>query len=249
MILYFSATGNSKHVAKRVAAAVGDSITAIDGCAASEQYTFDLINNEPLGIISPVYDWGLPSIVRDFLGKAAFMTDKEAYVYFVATYGTTSGQAARMAAELLSHGGIKLSAKFSVKMPDTWTVLFDLSNADKVGTINANADKEIDGIIPHIASHDTGDFSKNKIPYFIAKIAYRHYESVRQTKHFHILDSCVGCGSCAKNCPVQAITLENSKPRWVKSKCAMCLRCLHRCPRFSIQYENKTQNHGQYVHP
>lgn len=31
--------------------------------------------------------------------------------------------------------------------------------------------------------------------------------------------------------------------------CAMCLGYLHRCPKFAIQYDDKTKNHGQYLHP
>ena len=29
----------------------------------------------------------------------------------------------------------------------------------------------------------------------------------------------------------------------------MCLGYLHRCPKFAIQYDDKTKDHGQYLHP
>lgn len=54
---------------------------------------------------------------------------------------------------------------------------------------------------------------------------------------------------CVKSCPVKAIDLQMKKPVWVKNECVMCLRCLHLCPKFAIQYDNKTQNHGQYLNP
>lgn len=59
-------------------------------------------------------------------------------------------------------------------------------------------------------------------------------------------DSCIGCGKCARNCPVSAIAMENKKPVWVKEKCTLCLGCLHRCPVFAIQYGKHTKAHGQY---
>lgn len=73
---------------------------------------------------------------------------------------------------------------------------------------------------------------------------------VRKTSNLHLEDSCIGCGLCAKKCPVQAIEMQNKKPVWIKDKCVMCLGCLHRCHKFAIQYGNeKTKEHGQYTNP
>ncbi|MCD7807919.1 MAG: EFR1 family ferrodoxin [Erysipelotrichaceae bacterium] len=89
----------------------------------------------------------------------------------------------------------------------------------------------------------------NKVPMLLVKAGHAVYEPVRKTKHFHVEKSCIGCGLCAINCPIQAIEIKNNRPKWIKDKCVMCLRCLHHCPTFAIQYENATQKHGQYHHP
>lgn len=70
-----------------------------------------------------------------------------------------------------------------------------------------------------------------------------------RTSHFTVEDTCVGCGLCARNCPVSAIEIREKKPVWVKDECVMCLRCLHHCPKFAIQYGKRTKQHGQYTHP
>ncbi len=108
----------------------------------------------------------------------------------------------------------------------------------------------MDYIIKQIKNFVAGDFMKNKLPYPLAKIGYNiEYDSMRKTKHFSVEDSCIGCGLCAKNCPVSAIKLKDHKPEWIKEQCVMCLSCLHHCPKFAIQYGKNTKKHGQYTHP
>ena len=104
-------------------------------------------------------------------------------------------------------------------------------------------------MIKQIKNFTAGDFMKNKIPYPLAKIGYHiEYDAMRKTKHFSVEDTCVGCGLCAKNCPISAIKLKDRKPEWMKEQCVMCLACLHHCPKFAIQYGKHTKKHGQYVH-
>ena len=248
MILYFSATGNSEYVAQRIAAETGDIAVSITDYYKKQIFSFDE-KYKTLGIVSPTYSWGLPVIVTEFLQRLD-LSHKPDYLFFIATYGTTPGQTGRFADNILAPKGLSLSAKFSVKMPDTWTPIFDLSNKEKVRRINDNAELEIDYIIKQIKNFTVGDFMKNKLPYPLAKIGYNiEYDSMRKTKHFSVDDTCIGCGLCAKKCPVQAIEMQNKRPVWSKEKCVMCLGCLHRCPKFAIQYGKNTKSHGQYTNP
>lgn len=249
MIFYFSATGNSQYVAERLAKVYNDETYYMAECLHKNKLTYQLSEGEPLGIVCPTYCLALPSIVEDFLGKVTIEIDgtNKPYVYFVATYGTTPGQTGYFANEFMSAKGLAINAFFSVKMPDTWTPFFDLSNKQKVQATNDKAEEQINFIIDNIKEYRCGDFMRLKTPLFIAKIGKRFfYPHLRQTKHFHVEDKCIGCGFCAKKCPVQAIELKNKKPTWKVKECVMCLGCLHRCPRFAIQYGNSTKKHGQY---
>lgn len=117
MIFYFSATGNSRYVAERIAAATGDETISIPDCCKSDRFSFDE-TDKTVGIVCPTYSWGLPSIVQEFLEKLT-LRSRPSYLWFAATYGTTPGQTGRFAEDILKRSGLTVSAKFSVQMPDT----------------------------------------------------------------------------------------------------------------------------------
>ena len=85
MILYFSGTGNSKYVAKRIADALGDEILNLnDRIKVSD--TLSVETDERLIVVTPAYAWRIPRIVRDWLRKTELRGAKQAW--FVMTCGS-----------------------------------------------------------------------------------------------------------------------------------------------------------------
>lgn len=249
MIFYFSATGNCKYVAIRLASSKDEKLVAIAEAMKKGEFTYAVPKGERVGIIVPTYNWALPSIVNEFLEKLEFKFEEKTYLYFIATYGTNTGRTGLYANRYLEKKGLFFDAYYSVKMPDTWTPVFNLSNQEKMARINDKAESSIDEIREQVLDNTIGDFMRAKLPKFAVKWHYPMYEKMRMTKKLHVEDSCIGCGICEKKCPVAAIEVKNGKPVWVKDQCVMCLGCLHRCPKFAIQYGKATKKHGQYINP
>ena len=245
MILYFSATGNSKYTAERIAARFGDSPVLIEGHSGN----IELEQDEVFGIVTPVYFWELPENVREFLRNVT-INGKPSYTFIVTTYGTTPGCTFSEAKKLLAKKGITLSAGFSVRMPDTWTPLFDLSDKAQVERENKQAEESINKLLEDIGSRINGCGMKKRTPYFLKLLSHPLYNSARKTKLFCAEDTCIGCGLCAGKCPAKAIEIKDKKPVWIKKQCILCFRCIHSCPEFAIQYKNgENKKHGQYINP
>lgn len=249
MIFYFSATGNTKYVAERISKEIGEKVVSIAECFENNKFSFEIKDKEAIGFITPTYFWGLPSIVREFLDKVELKNLGESYVFHIATFGTTTGQISNMMKNYLEQKGVILNTTFSIKMVDTWTPVFDLTDKNKISRINEGVEHQIDNICKEIKNKSVGDYSKNKVLKFAVNIYYPLYEKKRKTSNFTVEESCIGCKICEKKCPVKAIEIQDGKPVWVKDECTLCLGCLHRCPKFAIQYGKNTKKHGQFTNP
>lgn len=249
MIIYFSATGNNKYLAQQIANDNEEKCISIIKCMKNDIKELNVPENESLGIIVPTYFLKLPSLVDDFFSKVKINVKPDTYVYCIASYGTTTGYTLGYVKEYLEDMNIKLNAEFEVTMPDTWTVVFDYTDKEKVRIETDYVEKQLSFIKPFIMDKKETpinprlNFKKDKENY------EKTYEECSQTKHLHVMDNCISCSLCAKDCPINAIEMVDGKPVWIADNCLICLRCLHRCPTFSIQYDDKTQNHGQYTNP
>lgn len=249
MILYFSATGNSKYVAERLAEATADKAVSIRDLINEDNYIINLAKDEKLGIVSPVYCWALPENVGKFINKCTFNCEDTPYTYFVATYGMNTGTARVNLKVDLKARKIKLNANYGVVMVNTFIPLYDVNDAKENAKIEAKSEKTIDEIATKINNKEEGEFIKDTAAPLAAKISLAYYEKARQTSKFSVNEKCTGCGLCAEQCPEEAIQMVEGKPEWKQAKCLLCLGCYHRCPAYAVQYGNNSNKKGQYTNP
>lgn len=249
MIFYYSATGNSRHVATQLAAALDDDAVSISDCQAEGRTSFELPADRPIGLVTPTYFMGLPTLMSDFLDTLDLNIEGNPYVYLVATFGNFSGATRAMTAKALKKHGVQLSAAFGVRMVDTWTPWFDVSDHKRNLRITREADARIDDIAARVLRREEGSHRLRTGPLLEARAIHALWKRGRSTAPFSVSDACIGCGICAQKCPSNAIRMSEGTPVWASSTCAQCLGCLHRCPVFAIQRGPRTKRHGQWTHP
>lgn len=92
MVVYFTGTGNSRYVAQRIAAALGDELLSMNDRINAED-TSSVKTDERMVIVTPTCAWRIPRPVENWLRRTEFPGTKQAW--FVMTCGGKIGNAAK----------------------------------------------------------------------------------------------------------------------------------------------------------
>lgn len=251
MIFYFSATGNSKYVAERIAAATDDRLIFLRDAVRSRSYRCDVSRESRIGFVVPVYFQGLPSILNFFLEKLELTGYRDQYLYVVLTCGSRTGDAAGQMAKLLGKKGLSLSAQFGIPMVDNYVPMFRIPDREETQQLLERAEEYIDEACRAVRAKGIGDYNRcqGPAPRLQTAAAYPVYAHGRSTRPFVVTDGCIGCGLCQEICPCGAINLSEGRPVWSKPKCVQCLGCLHRCPTGAIHWKKPDEDQGRYYNP
>lgn len=239
MILYFSGTGNSKYVAERLAELLGEELCNME----SGHQPPTMADDEPLGIVFPVYAWGLPNIVSEYLGKKVISNH---FVWTVMTCGDDMGYADVILEKLLKRS---VNAAYSLQMPNTYVCLpgFDVDPAELAQKKMAETEKLLPGIAESIRSRKNDSvLNRGSMPWMKTYVLRPLFNKFLVTdKFFRKTQGCNACGLCAKQCPTTDIAMIAGGPIWQNKECTGCLRCYHNCPKHAIEWGKFTRNKGQ----
>ena len=244
MILYFSGTGNSKYVAKRIADALGDEIVNLNDRIKSSD-TSPVETGERLIVVTPTYAWRIPRVVRDWLLKTELRGAKQ--VWFVMTCGSEIGNADKYNCELCAEKAISCMGTAQIVMPENYIAMFSAPQADEAREIVAKAEPSIDRAIAAIQHNQPFAPTRNKLydRFMSGPVNPIFYKFCVKADAFTVSDTCIGCGQCAKRCPMNNVTLKDGKPGWGRN-CTHCMACICYCPVSAIEYGKKSVGQPRY---
>lgn len=247
MIFYYSGCGNSRHVAECLAEAENEQLEFIPQALREGNLHFELSEGECVGFVFPIYSWRPPQLVLDFVGKLQ-LEGVTPYVYMVATYGDDSGLADKVLAQALEVSGLRLDAAYGVTMPNTY-VNMAFMNVDSPEVEKRKLEQakvRLERIAEAVKERrKTVDLNRGAMPGLKTNGIGKGFVKWVSDKKYLATDACVGCGICAKVCPLQNIVIEGGKPRW-NGNCNHCEACYHYCPQNAVQYGKVTRGKGQY---
>lgn len=244
MIVYYTGTGNSRYVAQRFAAALGDDLITANEYIRNDTPA-DLHSDRPWVFVSPTYGWQIPHIFAAFLRRGRFTGSRKAY--FVMTCGSEIGNADKYNRELCTEKTISCMGTAQIVMPENYIAMFSAPQADEAREIVAKAEPNIDCVIASIQRNQPFAPTRNNLydRLMSGPVNPIFYKFFVKADAFTVSDACIGCGQCAKLCPMNNVTLKDGKPVWGKV-CTHCMACICYCPVSAIEYGKKSVGQPRY---
>ena len=244
MILYFSGTGNSNYVAKRIADALGDEIVNLNARIKASD-TSPVETDERLIIVTPTYAWRIPRVVRDWLLKTELHGAKN--VWFVMTCGSEIGNADKYNRELCTEKGLSCMGTTQIVMPENYIAMFSAPKTDEERKIVAQAEPSIDQAIAAIQRNQPFAPTRNNLydRFMSGPVNPIFYKCFVKANAFTASSACIGCGQCVKRCPMNNVAIKDGKPSWGKN-CTHCMACICYCPKEAIEYGKKSVGQPRY---
>jgi len=231
-IFYFSGTGNSLLLSRRIAA----QIKGAELLPAVSLYgsTSKKMEADAVGFVFPVYCLDIPDFIKDIIEKNNFSS--VGYFFAAVTCGGTPGNALSSLDRKLRAKGKKLNCGFEVKMGDNSIVY--VTSQDEL----KQRMESLEGISSEIAAmvnkrEITGqvyDFKADSV-LMMNQMNKALSMDFKINSKSAIKEKCNLCGLCTEVCPVRNIKIINGNVEW-GNNCIRCYACLNWCPRSAIRF-------------
>jgi NAD-dependent dihydropyrimidine dehydrogenase PreA subunit len=240
-IYTYTGTGNALWAARRIAEGLGEAeVRAIPGPVSEER--------DVIGLIFPVYMWGPPTPVVDFIHQLP--QDTFGYIFAVAVNAGEPGRTLLMVERALKSRKLTLSAGWGLRTPSNYIPWGGPGMPDELDILFSNAEKKIRGIVEAVNRRITpgperDGWKGNAKSFLFHNISMSQVP--KMDRSFRVSSHCTGCRICSEVCPAGNISFSDGRPEW-NHRCHQCFACLQWCPVNAIEY-GKSARYERYHHP
>ena len=242
MILYFSGTGNSLAIARRLAERMNEQVISLYEAAGK-----DLTHEKRIGLVFPTYNLEAPKAVRALVPQLRL--SPSAYVWIVITCGAQTNNAVWTVRRLLKRQGVTVDYCHKIRVPDSSAIAFGRNPNDQAWKFDKFAPR-LETIIADLTAQKRQLHFAGFDPFGWLMSHTRLEEKMGALEQPCVNETaCIGCGICVKVCPQENISLTDKKAH-IGNTCTWCLGCVHFCPQQAIMVNGKTvAKEQQYHHP
>ena len=245
VIYYFSGTGNSLYIARKLAKALNMNI---EGIPAIINSNITEINEDFVGIVSPVYYLELPKIVTKFLQTVKFKSS--AYIFSVIDCGGISGGGLNYIYRGLKNNGAQLSYGEFIVMPSNEQ--YERKDPEESAQLYIKANIKLVKIEEDVKKRLVNSQSmKSKPGRILTNVYWFTGKTIYRMNHKNVLESkCNHCNECIDICPLNAIKEVSGHIVIDRKTCISCMACVQYCKKRAIKIGSiKINDQNHYTHP
>ena len=237
-IYCYSGAGHCLAMAKRIAAALGDTDIVLMRRAPAKT---DATESKRVGFIFSCMAGGLPGDVEEYVRSIQLAPG--AYKFAVEQYAGYLGCGLRKLDELVRldyWDGISNHSTAIWLMPHSMT--FPKTTPD---IAQKRIDQKADEVAAAVLEGRRSEKRPPRAAAFEKMSRALGKTHAKRVKKFAANGDCVGCGICAKLCPRGNIRLEADRPVF-GADCIGCLSCVQLCPQRAINIGRITEKRERY---
>ena len=244
MVLYFTGTGNSRYLARRIAEGLEMPLYDLNTCIKAGD-TAPVQTGQDVVLVTPTYAWRIPRVVSQWLGKTA-LTGAER-IWFVMDCGSEIGNAAKYNRQLAAQKHLRYMGTAQITMPENYIAMFNAPQAEEARSIVEQAEPALQKVLTQLKAGQEFPPPRETLydRFMSGPVNPVFYRFFVKADAFRATDACIGCSKCVELCPLNNIRLENGKPVWGKN-CTHCMACICYCPKEAIEYGKKSKGKPRY---
>lgn len=247
LILYFSGTGNTKYVAKKLEADLQKLGCDAELHSIEENFKIQPDSYDLLALGCPkYYEYPVLDFIK-YIKKNLPVSTKTVPAVMFCTQTGPLGTDFKPMRKIITKKNHKLIVEKSIPIANNLLVMkaFGGTAPEKKQSNIAKAEEDIKALASCLVKNEEHHEEVGRFLGVVCRLC-----AVVCTKLFPVFiikfspsAECIGCGLCARKCPAQNIKMENNKPVFGKD-CIFCTRCVNCCPVNAIQYHK--EKHPQY---